>query len=174
MLRIAAAILLLIAVLPQSAHASGKAARLLDPRPIVLCGQLAPDLVTAYSTTMGRYRLQFTARQGDADLSTALGPTALLKDFRTRTWRAEDGSLLQGFAGNGGFRLTIGDCLERMCKASECNEDGWPNFQCTDGLRRRMAVSDFSTATFGGVAYRRLSAPAKSGDSTGSIKAESN
>ena len=173
MLRIAAAVLVSIAMLAQPAAASGKAVRLLDPRPIVLGAPLSRDVVTAYSTTMGRYRLQFAARQADANLSTTLGPTGLLQDFRTHTWRAEDGSLLQGFAGNAGFRLTIGDCVARMCKASECSEDGWPSFQCTDGQRRRMAVSDFSTATFDGVAYRRLTAPARSGGKTGSIKAES-
>jgi hypothetical protein len=172
MLRIVAAVLVSIALLPQPAAASGKLMRLLDPKPVVLDALLAPDLVTAYSTTMASYRSQFAGRRGDEDLSTPLGPTGLLKDFRARTWRAADGSLLQAFAGNAGFRLTIGDCLARRCKASECSDDGWPNFQCTDGHRRRMAVSDFSTTTFDSVAYRRLSAPAA--DSTGSIEVQNN
>jgi len=174
MLRIFAAILASIALLAQPAAASGKPIRLLDPTPIVPGAALAQDWVTAYSTTMGRYRSQLVGRGEGEDLSTPLWPTDLLKDFRTRTWRAEDGSLLQGLAGNGGFRLTIGDCLARICKASDCSDDGWPVFQCTDGHRRRMTVSDFSTATFDGVSYRRLSAPSRGADDTGSIKAQSN
>ena len=121
---------------------------------------------------MGRYRLQFAGRRGGGDLSTALVPSGLLKEFRTRTWRSEDGSLLQGSAGNGGFRLTVGDCLVHMCKASECTDDGWPVFQCSDGQRRRMVVSDFATATFGGVPYRRLSAPPVDAGSTGTVKTQ--
>lgn len=168
MSRIAAAVFVLIALSPQTAAASAKLARLLDPKPILSGGELAPDWVTAYSTTMGNYRLQFAGRRGSEDLSTSLGPNGLQKEFRTRTWRAEDGSLLQGFAGNGGFRLTVGDCLAHMCKASDCTDDGWPVFQCSDGQRRRMAVSDFSTATFDGVLYRRLSAV--DAGSTGAVK----
>lgn len=174
MLRLAAAVVASITLLPQPAAASGKLMRLIDPEPIVPAASLAPDWVTAYSTTMGRYRSQFAGRRNGEDLSTPLGPTGLLKDFRARTWRAEDGSLLQGLGGNSGFRLTIGDCLLRMCKVSECSEDGWPVFQCTDGQRRRMTVSDFATATFDGVPYRRLSAPAGDAGKTGSIKPKSN
>jgi hypothetical protein len=81
----------------------------------------------------------------------------LRPEFRARTWRAADGSLLQGFAGSGGFRLTVGNCLARICAASECSDAGWPIYMCSDGRSRKMSVSDF-TAIFDGVSYRRLSA----------------
>jgi hypothetical protein len=162
MLRIAAAIVVMLAVSPDEALAGRP--RLLDPSPIIVGRSVSPDIVTAYSTTMNRYRLTLMTRQGDANLATPLGPTFLLKEFRAWTWRAEDGSLLQGFAGNGGFRLTLGNCLANMCSASECSDDGWPVFKCSDGRRRKMVVMDFATAKFDGIAYRRLSAPSKEGD----------
>jgi hypothetical protein len=164
MLRIAAVILLSLVVLPDEALADRP--RLLDAAAMIVNVTVAPDLVTAYSTTMNRNRLTLMARQGNANLATPLGPMSLLKEFRAWTWRAEDGSLLQGFAGNGGFRLTLGNCLAKMCSASECSDDGWPVFKCSDGRRRKMVVVDFATAKFDGVAYRRLSAPPKDLDKT--------
>jgi hypothetical protein len=164
MLRIGAAILLSLGAWPGEVLAGRLS--LLDPLPIVVNTAVAPDTVTAYSTTMSRYRLALMARQGAANLATMLGPMSLLKEFRAWTWRAEDGSLLQGFAGNGGFRLTLGDCLAKLCSASECSDDGWPFFKCSDGHRRKMVVVDFATAKFDGVAYRRLSVPAKDIDKT--------
>jgi hypothetical protein len=167
MLRVAAVIVLLLGVLPEEALAGRP--RLLDPSPIIVGRSVAPDIVTAYSTTMSRYRLALIARQGDASLAVALAPVSLQKEFRAWTWRAEDGSLLQGSAVAGGFRLTLGNCLANMCRASECNDDGWPVFKCSDGHRRKMVVMDFATAKFDGVAYRRLSAPPKKADDTVAI-----
>jgi hypothetical protein len=82
----------------------------------------------------------------------------LRTEFRARTWRAADGSLLQGFAGTGGFRVTVGNCLARFCAASECSDVGWPLYSCSDGRKRKMSATDFVTASFDGVSYRRLSA----------------
>ncbi|MGX8010176.1 hypothetical protein ACVDG8_015030 [Mesorhizobium sp. ORM8.1] len=115
------------------------------------------DLVTAYTTGMARYRLQYTDQQ--TGLAARLEPWLLRPEFVQRTWRAADGSLLQGFAGKGGFRLTVGNCLARLCLASECSEAGWPVYACSDGRKRKMSVKNFVTATFGGVSYKRLSAP---------------
>jgi len=113
--------------------------------------------VTAYATGMARYRLQLMART--ASLSLPLEPSALRPEFRQRTWRSADGSLLQGFAGKGGFRLTVGNCLARICAAIECSEAGWPVYACSDGRKRKMSVKSFVTATFDGISYQRLSAP---------------
>ncbi|WP_292322565.1 hypothetical protein [Mesorhizobium sp.] len=117
------------------------------------------DLVTAYTTGMARYRLQLMARTGTGNLAAPLEPLTLRPEFRQRTWRSADGSLLQGFAGKGGFRLTVGNCLARICAASECSEAGWPVYACSDGRKRKMTVKSFVAATFDGIAYRRLSAP---------------
>ncbi|UCI07413.1 hypothetical protein [Mesorhizobium sp. B1-1-8] len=117
------------------------------------------DIVTAYTTGMARYRLQFAALGGAANLAVPLEPRLLRPEFVARTWRSADGSLLQGFAGKGGFRLTVGNCLARICLASECSEAGWPVYACSDGRKRKMSVKDFVTANFDGISYRRLSAP---------------
>ncbi|RJT32874.1 hypothetical protein D3227_26050 [Mesorhizobium waimense] len=108
---------------------------------------------------MARNRLNLTARGGETNLAVPLEPRLLRAEFRARTWRAADGSLLQGFVGTGGFRLTTGNCLARICAASECSDDGWPVYKCSDGRKRKMSVTDFVTAVFDGVPYRRLSAP---------------
>jgi len=134
--------------------------RVLDAAAVTTAYPGASDVVTAYTTGMARYRLQLAARVGDSNLAIALEPRLLRAEFRARTWRAADGSLLQGFAGNGGFRLTVGNCLARICVASECSTAEWPIYMCSDGRNRKMVVSDFTTATFDGVSYRRLSAPA--------------
>jgi hypothetical protein len=117
------------------------------------------DLVTAFATGMARYRLLFAGAIGKANLAAPLEPLALRPEFQQRTWRSPDGSLLQGFAGKGGFRLTVGNCVARICAASECSEAGWPVYACSDGRKRKMSVKNFVAATFGGVSYRRLSAP---------------
>lgn len=118
-----------------------------------------PDLITAYSTEMVRSRLELTARGAATDLATVLTPMQLRPEFRTRTWRAEDGSLLQGLANKGGFRLTRGNCLSLICVSLECVEDEWPSFACSDKRKRKMSVKDFTTTTFDGITFRRLSAP---------------
>ncbi|AZO57823.1 MAG: hypothetical protein EOS78_23505 [Mesorhizobium sp.] len=107
---------------------------------------------------MARFRLQFAGRAGETNFAIPLEPLLLRAEFRARTWRAADGSLLQGFAGKGGFRLTIGNCLARICAASECSDAGWPVYACSDGRKRKMSVTDFVTARFDGIPYRRLSA----------------
>ena len=117
------------------------------------------DLVTAYTTGMARYRLQYSGRTVQDGLAAPLEPLLLRPEFQQRTWRSADGSLLQGFAGKGGFRLTTGNCVARICAASECSEAGWPLYACSDGRKRKMSVKSFVTATFDGVSYRRLSAP---------------
>ena len=117
------------------------------------------DQVTAYTTGMARYRLELAGLAGNTDLAVPLEPLALRPEFRQRTWRSADGSLLQGFVGKGGFRLTDGNCLARICAASECGEAGWPVYACSDGRKRTMSVKSFVAATFGGISYRRLSAP---------------
>ncbi|TPJ56907.1 hypothetical protein FJ471_22985 [Mesorhizobium sp. B2-7-1] len=108
---------------------------------------------------MARYRLLLADAIGTADLAAPLEPLALRPEFQQRTWRSADGSLLQGFAGKGGFRLTMGNCVARICVASECSEAGWPLYACSDGRKRKMSVKSFVTATFDGVSYRRLSTP---------------
>jgi hypothetical protein len=117
------------------------------------------DLITAYSSGMARYRFQYSVDATRAGLAAPLEPLLLRPEFQQRTWRAADGSLLQGFAGKGGFRLTTGNCVARICTASECSEAGWPLYACSDGRKRKMSVKSFVTATFDGVSYRRLSAP---------------
>ncbi|KAA3450512.1 hypothetical protein C7I87_11840 [Mesorhizobium sp. SARCC-RB16n] len=107
---------------------------------------------------MARFRLQLAGRAGETNLAIPLEPLLLRAEFRARTWRSADGSLLQGFAGKGGFRLTIGNCLARICAASECSDAGWPVYACSDGRKRKMSVTDFVTARFDGIPYRRLSA----------------
>lgn len=130
---------------------------LLDRAAITTAYPGESDIVTAYATGMARYRLALATRGGDSNLAVALEPRLLRPEFRARTWRAADGSLLQGFAGSGGFRLTVGNCLARICAASECSDAGWPIYMCSDGRNRKMAVSG-STAMLDDVTYRRLSA----------------
>ncbi|TPN89967.1 hypothetical protein FJ987_00410 [Mesorhizobium sp. CU2] len=108
---------------------------------------------------MARYRLELVGRGDMSDLAMPLEPRLLRTEFRARTWRAADGSLLQGFVGKGGFRLTVGNCVARICAAAECSDDGWPVYACSDGRKRKMSVKDFITASFDSIPYRRLSAP---------------
>ncbi|KRB31085.1 MULTISPECIES: hypothetical protein [Mesorhizobium] len=139
-------------------EASKRVSHLLDRSNLPISYLRESDLVTAYTTAMARFRLQFAGRAGETNLAVSLEPLLLRAEFRARTWRSADGSLLQGFAGKGGFRLTIGNCLARICAASECSDAGWPVYTCSDGRKRKMSVTDFVTASFDGVPYRRLSA----------------
>lgn len=140
-----------------TAQAGQHGTHLLDQADLTTAYLGESDLVTAYTTGMARYRLQFTV-QAD-HLAAPLEPWLLRPEFRQRTWRSADGSLLQGFAGKGGFRLTVGNCLARLCLASECGEAGWPVYACSDGRKGRMSVRKSVTAIFDGVSYRRLSVP---------------
>lgn len=156
MLRACLALIAVVA-LAMPSEAGERRSHLFDHSDVATAYLSESDVVTAYTTGMARYRLQFAALGGDAAVD--LEPLALRPEFSQRTWRSADGSLLQGFAGKGGFRLTDGNCLARICAASECGEAGWPVYACSDGRKRKMSVKNFVTATFDGVSYRRLSAP---------------
>jgi hypothetical protein len=158
MLRVCLA-LVAIAVLTRPSGAEPRASHLFDRADLAAAYSGQSDLVTAYTTGMARYRLQYSGPATQAGLAAPLEPRLLRPEFQQRTWRSADGSLLQGFAGKGGFRLTTGNCVSRICVASECSEAGWPLYACSDGRKRRMSVKSFVTATFDGVSYRRLSAP---------------
>jgi hypothetical protein len=158
----AGAVVLAVLALPVSwpAVANQLLDRLLNPTIAATAYSANPDLVTAYSTEMSRYRLRYGSDSGFKILPVQLTPIQLRAEFRVWTWRAEDGSLLQGFRGSAGFRLTSGNCLSRICTGMECSDDGWPMFKCSDGRRRRMTAVDFTTAIFDEVRYVRLSAGA--------------
>lgn len=148
-----------LVVLAGPADAGERLSHLLDRSDLASAYSSESDIVTAYTTGMARYRLQFATRADAANLASPIEPRLLRPEFSQRTWRAADGSLLQGFAGRGGFRLTLGNCLARLCTASECSETNTLLYTCSDGRERKMSVKDFVTATFDGVAYRRLNAP---------------
>jgi hypothetical protein len=148
-----------IAALTGPSAAELRASHLFDRPDLAAAYSGQSDLVTAYTTGMARYRLQYSGQSAQTGLAAPLEPRLLRPEFQQRTWRSADGSLLQGFAGKGGFRLTVGNCVARICLASECSEAGWPLYACSDGRKRKMSVKTFVTATFDGVSYRRLSAP---------------
>jgi hypothetical protein len=158
MLHVCLAIVAIVALTGPS-EAESRASHLFDRADLTAAYSGQPDLVTAYATGMARYRLQYAGQAAQAELAAPLEPRLLRPEFKQRTWRSADGSLLQGFAGKGGFRLTTGNCVNRFCVASECSEAGWPLYACSDGRKRKMSVQSFLTATFDGVPYRRLSAP---------------
>jgi hypothetical protein len=159
-LAIGAAFCALLGVLAETTKATGRISNALDRTNLTSAYSGNPDLVTAYATEMARYRLELLSRHDRDNLARVLGPRLLRPEFRAWTWRAGNGSLLQGFAGQGGFRLTLGNCLALFCASSECSYDAWPVFKCSDGQKRKMVVKDFETAIFDGIPYRRLSAPA--------------
>lgn len=148
-----------IAALTRPSAAEPRVSHLFDRPDLAAAYSGQSDLVTAYTTGMARYRLQYSGQAARTGLAAPLEPRLLRPEFQQRTWRSADGSLLQGFAGKGGFRLTTGNCVTRICMASECSEAGWPLYACSDGRKRKMSVKSFVTATFDGVSYRRLSAP---------------
>lgn len=152
------AFLALMAVFVQPAGAGERTSHVLDRTSTASAYATESDLVTAYTTGMARSRLNLAGRASQTGLAVPLEPWSLRAEFRARTWRAADGSLLQGFAGTGGFRVTVGNCLARFCAASECSDVGWPLYSCSDGRKRKMSATDFVTASFDGVSYRRLSA----------------
>jgi hypothetical protein len=155
------AFLALIAIFMKPAEAGQTISRLLDRSSLATAYSSESDLVTAYTTGMARSRLTLAGRAGDTNLAVPLEPSLLRAEFRARTWRAADGSLLQGFTGSGGFRLTVGNCVARICAASECSDAGWPVYRCSDGRKRRISVTNFATAIFDGVSYRRLMRPSR-------------
>ncbi|MEW6629384.1 MAG: hypothetical protein AB1440_00795 [Pseudomonadota bacterium] len=151
--------LIAIAALATPSEAGGLPSHLFDRSAFVTAYLSESDQATAYTTGMARYRLQLAGRADKTVLASPLEPLSLRPEFRQRTWRSADGGLLQGFAGKGGFRFTVGNCLASICTANECSEAGWPVYVCSDGRKRKMSVKSLVTATFGGVVYRRLSAP---------------
>jgi hypothetical protein len=152
------AFLALTAALVQPAEAGDRISHVLDRTSTASAYAAESDLVTAYTSGMARSRLNLAGRTGETNLAVPLEPWSLRAEFRARTWRAADGSLLQGFAGKGSFRLTVGNCVARICTASECSDAGAPVYSCSDGRKRKMSVKDLVTANLDGVAYRRLSA----------------
>jgi len=151
--------LALIVAFVKPVEASTRISHLLDHSNMATAYSGESDLVTAYTIGMARIRLRLAVPAGETNAAVPLEPRLLRAEFRARTWRAADGSLLQGFAGRGGFRLTVGNCLGHICAASECSDAGWPVYKCSDCRMRKMSVKDFTTAVFDGVSYRRLSAP---------------
>ena len=154
-LQVCFALLALTAVFMPPAEAGERISHALDHTSMASAYAGGSDLVTAYTSGMARTRLNLAGRTGETNLAVPLEPWSLRAEFRARTWRAPDGSLLQGFAGKGSFRLTVGDCVARLCAASECSDAGAPIYTCSDGRKRKMSVKDL-TANFDGVAYRRL------------------
>jgi hypothetical protein len=152
------AFLALMVVFMQPVEAGDRISHVLDHTSMATAYAGGSDLITAYTTGMARIRLNLAGRSSQTGLAAPLEPWSLRAEFRARTWRAADGSLLQGFAGTGGFRVTVGNCLARFCAASECSDVGWPLYSCSDGRKRKMSATDFVTASFDGVSYRRLSA----------------
>ena len=152
------AFLALMVVFMQPVEAGDRISHVLDHTSMATAYAGGSDLITAYTTGMARSRLNLAGRTGETNLAVPLEPWSLRAEFRARTWRAADGSLLQGFAGKGSFRLTVGNCVARICTASECSDAGAPVYSCSDGCKRKMSVKDLVTANFDGVAYRRLSA----------------
>ena len=153
------AVLAVSAVFVMPTSAQGLSKRILLRHAITTKYSSKPDVVTVFATEMVRYRQELLAGIDDASLATTLTPTRLSDEFREWTWRSADGSLLQSFAGRD-LRLTGGDCLTRLCSAFDCSDAGWPTFQCSDGHRREMLVTDFKTIIFGNISYERLSEPA--------------
>lgn len=153
------AVLAVSAVFVMPTSAQGLAKRILLRHATTTKYSSKLDVVTVFATEMMRYRQELLARIDDASLATTLTPTRLSDEFRRWTWRSADGSLLQSFAG-GDLRLTGGDCLARLCSEFGCSDAGWPTFQCSDGHRREMVVTDFKTIIFGDISYERLSEPA--------------
>jgi hypothetical protein len=144
------------------AAAQGPSMRILAGYVMTIKYSSKPDMVTVFASEMERYRQQLADRGDRASLASVLAPTRLSDEFREWTWRSLDGSLLQRFAGRD-LHLTKGNCLSRLCSAIECISAGWPAFQCSDGRRREMLVTDFKTIVFGNISYGRLSEPALAG-----------
>ena len=152
------AFLALTAVFVQPAEPGERTSHALDHTSLASIYANGSDLVTAYTTGMARNRLSLAGHPNQTSLAVPLEPWSLRAEFRARKWRAADGSLLQGFAGTGGLRLTVGNCLAHLCAASECSNAGSLVYSCSDGHKRKMSVKDLVTATFDDVSYRRLSA----------------
>jgi len=111
-----------------------------------------PAVVTGYSAAMSDYRTLLSERAtGNGLTGHFIAPAP-----NPWTWRAADGSTVRR-VDNGVFRLTIGDCLSSLCVSIDCQDSGWPQFECRDGLTRKMAAPDFSTLIFDGVTYQRES-----------------
>jgi hypothetical protein len=145
-------LVVLTSLLVDTAEAQGKATTHLLARHGPMAFLHHPPVVTDYSAAMTHYRTLLSERatgNGLAGYFIAPAPNRW-------TWRAADGSTVRR-VDNGVFRLTIGDCLSSLCIAIDCQDSGWPQFECRDGLTRKMAAPDFSTLIFDGVTYQRES-----------------
>jgi hypothetical protein len=143
-------LLVLMALLVDIANAQGKATTHLLARHRSTAFFDHSPVVIGYSAAMSHYRTLLSERAtsyGLAGSFIAPGPNRW-------TWRAADGSTVRR-VDEGVFRLTIGDCLSSLCIAIDCHDSGWPQFECRDGLTRKMAAPDFSTLIFEGATYRR-------------------
>ena len=149
------AILTLAALVMQPAAAKGRTTHMLVRSASTIAYSNRLDVVTVFAAEMQRYRQELVARGDGTSLATMLTPTSLSDEFSQWTWRAADGSLLQSVAGRG-LWLIGGDCLARLCAATNCIDAGWPVFTCSDGRKRTMVVDDFQTIVFDGVPYGRL------------------
>lgn len=131
--------------------------RMLDRTAVTSAYADQPDLVTAYAVFMTRNRLALTEARSLSKLASFLTPAGNPARTFSWTWRAADGTLLRRLP-EGGFSLVLGDCLQKFCPAFECHDAGWPVFICDDGRERKMSAPEFSSVTFDGVVYHRLSA----------------
>ena len=150
-----------LAVFVNSAEAGESIPPMLVSSTIAAPYSADPDILTAFAKAMTRYRLTLATPD---DPAVPLEPTLLPAEFRVRTWRAADGSLLQSFSNKRGFRLTMGNFLSLLCAEVECTDAGWPVFKCTDGRERTMVAPDFVTAIFDGVTYLRLTGQSAQGE----------
>jgi hypothetical protein len=133
-----------------TAYTEGKAAtHLLAPDRLMVSFD-RPSVVADYSAAMAHYRMILSERaesNGYVANFIARGP-------HPWTWRAADGRTVRRI-GHGVFRLTVGDCLSSLCVEIDCQDIGWPEFECSDGHTRKMAAPDLATVIFDGITYRR-------------------
>ncbi|MGN6548784.1 MAG: hypothetical protein ACTHJ3_02665 [Pararhizobium sp.] len=105
----------------------------------------------AYETAMTRYEVDLANRLKPVQSAVFLIPQAQSEVW---TWFSGDGGAVRR-TGRGTFRITIGNCLRNFCSLVDCQDAGWPLFQCSDGATRRMSAPDGETVVFGEVTYRR-------------------
>jgi hypothetical protein len=110
---------------------------------------LVPEMVMDYAATMMGHRLNMSVlASGDAREINA-------PEFKRWRWRAADGSVVQRVA-DGRFRITFGDCVSSMCRATVCDVVLWPQLMCSDGQERTISAPDLRTVTIDGVTFARF------------------
>src|SRR3954454_15718352 len=87
--------LAIIVVLVKPVEASTQISHLLDHSSMATAYSGESDLVTSYNIGMARIRLKLAMPADETNAAVALEPRLLRPEFRARTWRAADGSLLQ-------------------------------------------------------------------------------